>query len=328
MKSRLTELHDDFNMNFYSWPLTSVRHWGETSVGTWTVTFADLRSGNTGRLISAALELIGTPLNPLAPADAGVHEVEGQANGNGVLDPGETVEQSVALHNAGTFTLTDLRAALSTTTPGVTLLQPNSDYPPLPPGGSATNTAAFVFRVGKNVPCGTGIQFTLISTTPSGRFTNSFTKVVGRLAEADRGTNLFDSADVPKAVPDLATVFSTNTIASARLRIVDDVNLSLRLDHTAVGDVQIALVHPDGSEVLVVDHEGGNNPNMGTGTWGAGEVRTVLDDEAATALNSGAAPFAGSYRPDNPLAVLRGKPLDGVWRLRLSGVRRRTRRLG
>src|SRR5262245_6879118 len=57
---------------------------------------------------------------------------------------------------------------------------------------------------------------------------------------------------------------------------------------------------------------------MGTGTCGAGAVRTVFDDEAVTPINSGLVPFAGSFRPATALSVLRGKPLSGVWTLRLS----------
>jgi len=46
----------------YSWKFSSVRHWAKL-VGTWTVNFADKQTGNTGRVISAKLELIGTPVN-------------------------------------------------------------------------------------------------------------------------------------------------------------------------------------------------------------------------------------------------------------------------
>ena len=86
MKSRLFEPHADTNFNFYSWPFSSVHHWGENSLGTWTVNFADKQAGNTGRVISAKLELIGTPVNPLSVAEAGLHEKDDQANGNGALD--------------------------------------------------------------------------------------------------------------------------------------------------------------------------------------------------------------------------------------------------
>ena len=318
MKSRLFEPHGDTNANFYSWKFSSVRHWGENSLGTWTVNFADKQVGNIGRLISAKLELIGTPVNPLAAAEAGLHELDGQSNGNGALDPGETVEQWVALRNGGSDSLADFSATLSTTTPGVTLLQAASSYPVLSPGGSGTNTAPFVYRAGKSVPCGTVIEFDLISTNGSVRLTNHFSKVVGQLGTANPATNSYESADVPKTLPDLTTTLATDTIAAANNRIVDDVNVSVRIDHTTIIDLQIALIHPDGTEVLLADHVGSNDPNMGTGVCGSGVVRTVFDDEAATPINSGSVPFAGSFRPAALLSALRGKPLNGDWKLRLS----------
>ena len=318
MKSRLTERHGDTNPNFYSWALTSVRHWGETSTGTWTANFADTQPGNSGSLISAKLELIGTPVNPLGFSTSNLKEVDGQANGNGVLDPGETVEQNVVLQNKGSSTLAAFNSTLSTPTPGISLLQSASSYQALASGGAETNSAPFVFRVSKSVPCGTTIHFTLVSTNGAIRLTNFFSQVVGQLGETNPDTNSFDGVDTPKPIPDLATTLSTNLIATAGNRIVDDVNVSVRLNHTAVGDLQIALTHPDGTEVVLADHAGGNNPNMGAGTCGVGEVRTVFDDEATTPVNSGTAPFAGSFRPADLLNQLHGKPLNGEWRLRLS----------
>ena len=45
---------------------------------------------------------------------------------------------------------------------------------------------------------------------------------------------------------------------------------------------------------------------------------TVLDDEAATPIVFGAAPFTGSFAPFEPLAVLDGKNAQGTWTLRVT----------
>jgi len=222
------------------------------------------------------------------------------------------------LRNNGSTSIAGLTSALTTTTPGVTLLQADSTYPAFAAGSLATNTTAFAYRVSRNVPCGTVISFSLVSTNQTLRLTNHFSQIVGQFGQADFTTNTFESPDAPKAVPDLTTTLATNVISVSAARIVDDVNVSVRLDHTTVGDLQVALVHPDGTEVLLANHAGANNPNLGTGTCGAGEVRTVYDDEASTAVASGAAPFAGAFRPTDSLASLRGKPVNGTWKLRLS----------
>jgi hypothetical protein len=54
------------------------------------------------------------------------------------------------------------------------------------------------------------------------------------------------------------------------------------------------------------------------GSSGDNFTDTVFDDEAATAIGSGAAPFTGSFRPEEPLSALDGKSITGQWKLRVS----------
>jgi hypothetical protein len=48
---------------------------------------------------------------------------------------------------------------------------------------------------------------------------------------------------------------------------------------------------------------------------GANFQNTTFDDAASTLISAGASPFAGSYRPQQPLSVLTGKNAQGTWRL-------------
>ena len=58
--SRLAEAHTSSGAGYNSWKLTSLRHWGESADGTWTVRIADLRPGGTGSLSWLQLSLHGT----------------------------------------------------------------------------------------------------------------------------------------------------------------------------------------------------------------------------------------------------------------------------
>jgi subtilisin-like proprotein convertase family protein len=156
-----------------------------------------------------------------------------------------------------------------------------------------------------------------VATTGSLAFTNTFTRTVGTPGLAVN-TNTLASADVPKTVANLTTIYSTNTVALTGTNYITDVNVSVRMDETRDGDLIIALQHPDGTEVILANNRGGNGSNFGTGTCGAGEVRTVFDDEAATLISAGSAPFAGSFRPDGVLSNFDGKTLNGAWRLRVA----------
>ena len=58
--SRLAELHGSSGAGYNGWTLTSVRHWGETAAGMWTVNLADLAAANTGTLQGLQLTLYGS----------------------------------------------------------------------------------------------------------------------------------------------------------------------------------------------------------------------------------------------------------------------------
>lgn len=64
MVSRLFIAHTADTNSGMSWPFLSVRHWGESSAGAWTVKVADRRSGTTGTLTNVSLSLRGVPLAP------------------------------------------------------------------------------------------------------------------------------------------------------------------------------------------------------------------------------------------------------------------------
>ena len=59
--SRLAERHADTGDNFTDWTFMTVRNWGESTQGVWTLKVTDLTSGTTGTLSSATLTVYGTP---------------------------------------------------------------------------------------------------------------------------------------------------------------------------------------------------------------------------------------------------------------------------
>jgi subtilisin-like proprotein convertase family protein len=112
-----------------------------------------------------------------------------------------------------------------------------------------------------------------------------------------------DSADVPMAIADLAVVASTLTV-SGLPNTIADLNVQVTLHHASDADLVLTLIAPDGTAVP-----------LATGGNGANYLGTTFDDQATTPVANGAAPFSGSYRPMNGLAVMNGKSPNGVWRL-------------
>ena len=115
------------------------------------------------------------------------------------------------------------------------------------------------------------------------------------------------STDVPVAITDLTTVTSSlNVPASLTL---SDVNVTLNITHTWDDDLQVELVSPNATTVMLIDQQGGNGDNF---------TDTVLDDEAPTPIASGTAPFTGSFQPDGSLTGFDGENVQGTWTLRIT----------
>ena len=116
----------------------------------------------------------------------------------------------------------------------------------------------------------------------------------------------FTSTDVPKNITNRANATSVVAVTGGT---ITDVNLTLgRITHTYDADLDIYIKHPDGTERMLSTDNGGAGDNY---------VSTVFDDEAATAVTSGAAPFTGSFRPEATLSIFDGKAAAGTWTLRV-----------
>ena len=115
------------------------------------------------------------------------------------------------------------------------------------------------------------------------------------------------STDTPIAINDSSTFTSVIPVSSSL--VVADVNVRLNITHTYDGDLDIFLIGPDGTEVELTTDNGGTGENFDD---------TVFDDEAATPITAGSAPFAGSYQPEGSLATLNGLAATGDWTLRVT----------
>jgi subtilisin-like proprotein convertase family protein len=120
-------------------------------------------------------------------------------------------------------------------------------------------------------------------------------------------TPSYGSTDTPLPIADNTTF--TSVIAVTDSRIVGDVNVTVDITHTWDGDLILSLLPPTGPPILLVEQrgEGGNDFD-----------NTVFDDEASTPIAEGSPPFAGSFRPESPLASADGMDSQGNWTLLVS----------
>jgi subtilisin-like proprotein convertase family protein len=107
-------------------------------------------------------------------------------------------------------------------------------------------------------------------------------------------------------VPDANTTGVTKTINIANSVTISDVNVSIGLTHEYMSDLEISLIHPDGTTVIFYNRICGNLSGTAALTFsdGAPAVPTNCDGES------------GTFSPSQALSAFNGKPSNGIWTLR------------
>ncbi len=129
---------------------------------------------------------------------------------------------------------------------------------------------------------------------------NYFTYIIGEAVPPD--TITFCSASLPKPILDNQTTFDTIYVSTQG--IVTDLNVNLTLTHTWDQDLALFLIAPGYGEIVLSNRNGGSGDNY---------INTTFDDEASTPIQSGAPPYTGSFRPEQPLSTFDSLPLTGSW---------------
>jgi len=127
------------------------------------------------------------------------------------------------------------------------------------------------------------------------------------LIQEDRVTVSRDLSGNPLRIPAVGSLGVTvDQLSFSDARQILDLNVTVDLTHDFTGDLEISLISPRGTQVLLFDQRGGNGDDL-TGT--------LFDDEATQTIASGTAPFAGQFRPDQALSDFDGESAAGVWTL-------------
>jgi subtilisin-like proprotein convertase family protein len=151
-------------------------------------------------------------------------------------------------------------------------------------------------------------------------FSVASTDAAGNAASDDNGGSLYSFETVTQsttdhsstgssvAIPDNDPAGASKTIGVSDTETVSDVDVLVNITHPYVGDLVLSLIPPVGPEIVLSARHGGGGDNY-TGT--------LFDDEAATPISAGSAPYSGSYRPDSPLSAADGISAVGDWILKV-----------
>ena len=123
----------------------------------------------------------------------------------------------------------------------------------------------------------------------------------------DVNGDFFNIQNVVLPVGSPTTITSTIDVAGLTGSL-DDVDVNLDITYGSARDLTATLIAPNGTRVRLFNRIGQWFPNF---------TDTTLDDEAATSINSAAAPFTGTFQPDQPLSALDGIDPNGTWTLEI-----------
>jgi uncharacterized repeat protein (TIGR01451 family) len=142
--------------------------------------------------------------------------------------------------------------------------------------------------------------------------------VVAAAALALSGTALaapttYSSGNLATAIPDGATFESAISVPDVGEILL--VTVAVNIGHGRDDDIDLDLVHPDGTAVRLSRGNGESGDNYGGGSDCSGRF-TEFSDAATVPITDAAPPFIGSFKPEGGLlASLKGKASSGGWKL-------------
>ncbi len=165
---------------------------------------------------------------------------------------------------------------------------------------------------------GSGDYYIAVSAFPNVSYNPTI--LTGRVASGSGGIYALDvavvtpgpqvitrpSTQAPLNIPSQGEIVSTINVTDGRS--VSDLRIRVNITHTFVSDLRITLTGPGGETVVLFDRRGVSGQNIS----GA-----LFADDAPAPISAGIAPFAGSFRPEQPLTPFKARSGLGVWTLRV-----------
>ncbi|MBM3496087.1 MAG: hypothetical protein FJX72_17470, partial [Armatimonadetes bacterium] len=177
----------------------------------------------------------------------------------------------------GSYTLADLEAGTWRVAPdnGSSAWLPEYQDVTVGPSQSGVDFALNSFIIGGTVRLGADpvpdVQVTLTSPT-------------------DRDLSVYDSPGIP--IPDNNTTGIESPIVITDPGTVTGIKVGVNITHPYIADLEVSLIHPDGTRVRLHNRTGGSADNIITS-------------------------YPDQTRPAETLSVLVGKPTQGTWKLRV-----------
>lgn len=224
-------------------------------------------------------------------AYAGQSIDDAAGNNDGMAGPGETVDMTISVRNAGHRDAAGIHGVLSTVSPYITLLQDEAGFPDLAAGAAGNSLPpAFRFAVSQDAPDKQPVTFSLLLTEQGTM--GGFSEVIF-FDVLISSCSSYPSTDVPKTISDNSSVESV--LNMTRAIEIGEINVLVDIAHTYIGDLKVSLISPAGTTVALHNRTGGSTDNLLT--WY--DTQTV---------------------PAEPLSAFNGQNSFGAWRLKVEDL--------
>ncbi|GIE61875.1 subtilisin-like proprotein convertase family protein [Actinoplanes octamycinicus] len=281
----------------------------------------DVRTGYG--VIRADLLLRNTGATPQPLVKAGTPTVtETTGDGDGYLEPGEQGTLALPAVNVGDGTATGVNQVVDPDDARATVTPHAASYGNLAAG--ATKSKNFKIKLAADYPLGRPVTLRVKTTFAGVLSPTTSTPAVATGHPTPVRDFAYSGAPVP--IPDnnpagataTVDVSGVGTASSLTFSIdgttctIDNAATTVGIDHTWVGDLTGTLTAPDGRTATLFSRRGTSGNNL---------CQVVFDDAASTpfaTVLSDAAPFTGTWKPNEPLSALRTSPVDGTWTFKVT----------
>jgi subtilisin-like proprotein convertase family protein/uncharacterized protein YvpB len=130
------------------------------------------------------------------------------------------------------------------------------------------------------------------------------------------------SSTDPISIPDDDPGGVESHLSILESKLIVDLDVYLRLDHTWIGDLLVTLTNETTGKVIpLIDRAGFPTSQYGCG---GDDIIAILDDGASQGVEMKCAStipaISGTYRPDEPLRMFTGDPVAGDWTVRVADL--------
>lgn len=226
---------------------------GRSSSGGQTSQNAELSASNQSCMTAAGYNAGVRPLcwfKPklefLAIQYSDVRYQEQIGNGNGYIEPGETVEAYFKLANKAVKSTTNIQGVLSSVSSLVQIIENSTSFSDMNAGETTEAKSPVVFKVAQNALCGEKVGLSLKASSDQGTADLARELQLGRVEQAEQGT-VSSQASIPDNDPKgIESALESQDQGSA-----SSLSVRLDIDHPYVRDLRVSLVSPDGKELRV-----------------------------------------------------------------------------